>query len=89
MLDDMARYAEYEDLPDHIREMLRLVAGGTDAAAERYANVPHKHFKDQSLMTVVNAWFGQRIVEHYLFDMGVYLGVDDMDRFKASFGKRS
>ncbi len=84
----MARYPEYEDLPEHIKGMLRAVAGGDDDAAERYAHAPNKHLKGQSVMLVVNAWFGQRVVESFLLDMGNYLGVDDMDRFKDSFGKK-
>jgi hypothetical protein len=39
-------------------------------------------------MAVVNAWFGQRVVEHFLLDLGNYLGIDGMDRFRAHFGKR-
>jgi len=85
----MARYPDYASLPAHIREMLRLVAGGGDDAAERYAHAPNKHLKGQSVMLVVNAWFGQRVVEHFLHDLGNYLGVDDMERFRDSFGRRS
>jgi hypothetical protein len=85
----VARYPEYQDLPAHVREMLRAVTDGTDATAERYAFVAHKHLKGRSVMFVMNAWFGQRIVERFLFDLGNYLGVDDMDRFESSFGRRS
>ncbi|MHC4973183.1 MAG: hypothetical protein ACYTG3_12705 [Planctomycetota bacterium] len=84
----MARYPEYSDLPHHVREMLRAVTDGTDATAERYAHVAHKHLKGRSVMFLMNAWFGQRVVERFLLDMGNYLGVEDMDRFEASFGKR-
>ena len=84
----MARYADYRDLPLHIREMLRAVSGGDDGAAERYAHAPNKHLKGESVMLVVNAWFGQRVVESFLCDLGNYLGVEDMDRFQASFGKK-
>jgi len=84
----VARYAGYSDLPTHIREMLRAVCGGDDDAAERYAHAPNKHLKGQSVMAIANAWFGQRVVEHFLLDLGNYLGVDDMDRFRAYFGRR-
>ena len=33
----VARYREYTDLPEHIREMLRLVTSGEDDAAEHQA----------------------------------------------------
>jgi hypothetical protein len=84
----VARYPEYEDLPTHIREMLRAVTDGTDATAERYAHVGQKHLEGRSVMFLMNAWFGQRVVERFLLDIGNYLGVDDMDRFEASFGRR-
>jgi len=84
----MARYQAYDRLPGHIREMLVAVCDGDDAAAERYAHAPNKHLKGQSVMVVVNAWFGQRVVEHFLLDLGNYLGVDDMERFQPHFGKR-
>lgn len=85
----MARYREYADLPAHIREMLRLVTSGEDGAAERYAHAPNKHLRGRSVMEVVNAWFGQRIVERFLVDMGNYLGVDDdMERFVPMFGRK-
>ena len=83
------RYPDYADLPDHVRAMLRAVTGGDDGAAERYAHAPNKHLKGQSVMTVANAWFGQRVVENFLLDLGNYLGVEDMERFEASFGKKS
>jgi len=85
----VARYREYGDLPAHIRDMLRAVCDGDEEAAERYAHAPNKHLKGQSVMVVANAWFGQRVVEHFLLDLGNYLGVDDMDRFRAYFGRRS
>jgi hypothetical protein len=84
----VARYPAYAQLPAHIREMLLAVCDGDDGAAERYAHAPNKHLKGQSVMAVVNAWFGQRVVEHFLLDLGNYLGVDDMDRFRERFGKR-
>jgi len=84
----VARYPEYTDLPRHIREMLREVTDGSDGAAERYAHAPNKSLKGRSVMLVVNAWFGQRVVERFLYDLGNYLGVDDMDRFERSFGNK-
>jgi hypothetical protein len=84
----VARYPAYEQLPAHIRGMLAAVCDGDEGAAERYAHAPNKHLKGQSVMVVVNAWFGQRVVEHFLLDLGNYLGVDDMDRFREHFGKR-
>ena len=84
----MARYPDYASLPAHIRAMLRAVTDGTDAAAERYAHAPNKHLKGRSVMLVVNAWFGQRVVERFLLDLGRYLGVDGIDDFEAEFGKR-
>ena len=81
------RYPEYASLPEHIREMLRAVTSD-DAAAERYAHASNKNLKGQSVMTIVNAPFGLRLVERFLYDLGNYLGVDDMDRFQASFGKK-
>jgi len=84
----VARFRAYGNLPAHIREMLRAVCDGDDGAAERYAHAPNKHLKGQSVMVVVNAWFGQRVVEHFLLDLGNYLGIDEMDRFRDHFGKR-
>lgn len=84
----MARYPDYRSLPAHIREMLLAVCDGDAGAAERYAHAPNKHLKGQSVMAVVNAWFGQRVVEHFLLDLGNYLGVDGMERFQPHFGKR-
>jgi hypothetical protein len=85
----VARYREYENLPAHIKEMLRLVTTGEDDGAERYAHAPNKLLKGRSVMTVVNAWFGQRVVERFLYDMGNYLGVDDdMERFVPMFGRK-
>ncbi len=84
----MARYREYADLPQHIQGMLRAITNGTDDAAERYAHAPNKHLKGLSVMKVVNVWFGQRTVERFLLDIGGYLGVEDIDTFKASFGKK-
>jgi len=81
------RYPDYASLPDHLRAMLRAVTSD-DAAAERYAHAPNRNLKGHSVMTVVNAPFGQRMVERFLYDLGNYLGVDDMDRFPPLFGKR-
>ena len=83
----MPRYPDYASLPSHIRAMLRAVTSD-DAAAERYAEVPNKNLKGQSVLQVVNAPFGQRVIEHFLLDLGNYLGVDEMDRFEADFGKK-
>ena len=86
--DAVARYPDYASLPEHIREMLRLVTDDDDAA-ERYALVPNKNLKGQSVMTIVNAPFGQRLVERFLLDLGNYLGVDDeMERFEPFFGRK-
>ena len=82
----MARYAEYSDLPQHLREMLIAVTKD-DAAAERFAHAPNKHLKGKSVMVIVNVWFGQRMVERFLHDMGEYLG-EDMERFTSHFGKK-
>jgi hypothetical protein len=84
----MARYPEYADLPAHIRGMLRAISDDDDAKAERYAHAPNKNLEGRSVMFLVNAWFGQRVVESFLYDLGNYLGVDDMDRFKEHFGKK-
>ena len=83
----MARYPDFASLPLHIREMLVAVTSDEDAA-ERYAHAPNKNLEGQSVMTIVNAPFGQRVVEHFLLDLGIYLGVDEMERYKESFGKR-
>ena len=82
----MPRYPEFEDLPQHIRAMLVAVTKDEDAA-ERFAHAPNKHLKGKSVMEIINVWFGQKVVERFLFDMGEYLG-EDMERFKADFGKR-
>ena len=84
----MPRYPDYASLPDHIRAMLRAVTSDDDAA-ERYAEVPNKNLKGQSVLQVINAPFGQRLIEHFLLDLGNDLGVDEMDRFEAEFGKKS
>jgi len=84
----MARYPEYADLPEHLRAMLRAVTSD-DAAAERFAHAPHKHLRGRTVMQVVNAPFGQRAIERFLLDLGQYLGVDDMERFRESFGRRT
>jgi len=84
----VARYREYDDLPAHIQGMLRAVTNGTDDAAERYAHAPNKHLKGLSVMKMVNVWFGQRVVERFLLDLGRYLGVDDIDDFESAFGRR-
>jgi hypothetical protein len=81
------RYPDYASLPEHIRAMLRAVTSD-DAAAERYAESHNKNLKGRSVLQVVNAPFGQRVVEHFLLDLGNYLGVEDMDRFEADFGKK-
>ncbi|MHC4340923.1 MAG: antitoxin Xre/MbcA/ParS toxin-binding domain-containing protein [Planctomycetota bacterium] len=83
----MARYPDYASLPAHLKEMLRLVTSD-DAAAERYANAPNKNLDGRSVLQVLKAPFGQRAVERFLLDLGNYLGVEDMERFEASFGKR-
>ncbi len=83
----MARYKDYATLPEHIKVMLRAVTSD-DAAAERYAHAPNKNLKGVSVMTVINAPFGRRVVERFLLDLGNYLGVDDLDDYKASFGKK-
>ena len=67
--------------------MLRAVTSD-DAAAERYAHAPNKNLKGASVMTVINAPFGLRVVERFLLDLGNYLGVDDIDDFKQHFGKK-
>lgn len=83
----MARYKDYASLPEHIKGMLRAVTSD-DAAAERYAHVPNKNLKGVSVMTVINAPFGQRVVERFLLDLGNYLGTDNIDDFKQHFGKK-
>ena len=83
----MARYKTYAALPTHIKAMLRAVTHD-DAAAERYAHVANKNLKGASVMTVINAPFGQRVVERFLLDLGNYLGVDDMDDYQQHFGKK-
>ena len=83
----MARYPDFASLPRHIREMLVAVTKDEDAA-ERFAHAPHKHLKGQSVMVVVNVWFGQRVIERFLLDLGNYLGVEDMERFEQHFGKK-
>ena len=85
---EVPRYRDYASLPQHIREMLKAVTDGSDDAAERYAHAPNKHLRGRSVLEVANAWFGRRIVERFLLDLGNYLGVDDMDRFRAHFGRR-
>ena len=82
----VARYAEYSNLPQHIREMLVAVTKDDDAA-ERFAHAPNKHLKGKSVMVIVNVWFGQRVVERFLHDMGEYLG-EDMERFPQHFGRK-
>lgn len=84
----MPRYPDYASLPEHIRAMLRAVTKEDDATAERFAHAPNKNLRGVSIMTMVNYPFGQRVVERFLLDLGVYLGVDDMERFRASFGRR-
>ena len=83
----MARYKDYASLPEHIKGMLRAVTSD-DAAAERYAHAPNKNLKGVSVMTVINAPFGRRVVERFLLDLGNYLGVDGIDDFKQHFGKK-
>lgn len=84
----MGRFRDYASLPAHIRAMLRDVTS-TDEAAERYAHAPNKNLRGRSVMEVINFPFGQRIVERFLLDLGQYLGVDDMERHRASFGKKT
>jgi hypothetical protein len=83
----VGRYKDYAALPAHVKEMLRAVTSD-DAAAERYAHAPNRNLKGASVMTVINAPFGQRLIERFLYDLGNYLGVDDMDRFPPRFGAR-
>ena len=83
----MPRYPDYASLPQHIREMLVAVTKDDDAA-ERFAHAPHKHLKGKSVMEIVNVWFGQRTIERFLLDLGDYLGVDEMERFEQSFGRK-
>ncbi|MGH7163680.1 MAG: hypothetical protein ACREID_09360 [Planctomycetota bacterium] len=83
----MARFPDYASLPEHVRAMLRAVTSD-DAAAERYAHAPNKNLKGLSVLAVINLPFGQRIVENFLLDLGGYLGVPDIEKFKASFGRR-
>ena len=83
----MPRYPDYASLPQHIREMLVAVTKDDDAA-ERFAHAPHKHLKGKSVMEIVNVWFGQRTIERFLLDLGNYLGVDEMERFEQSFGRK-
>jgi len=83
----VARYRDYAALPEHIKGMLRAVTSD-DAAAERYAHVKNKNLKGVSVMTIINAPFGRRVVEHFLLDLGNYLGVDGIDDFKQHFGKK-
>jgi len=81
------RYPDYASLPAHIREMLVLVTDD-EGAAERYAHAPNKNLKGASVMAVVNAPLGRRVIERFLLDLGNYLGVDDMERFEALFGRK-
>jgi len=83
----MPRYPDYPSLPEHIREMLVAVTKDDDAA-ERFAHAPHKHLRGKSVMQIVNVWFGQRTIERFLLDLGLYLGVDDMERFEQRFGRK-
>ena len=83
----MPRYPEYDSLPQHIREMLIAVTKDA-AAAERFFHARNKNLKGESVHTVINAWFGQRVTEKFLLDLGNYLGVDDMERFEKDFGKK-
>ncbi|MGQ0613091.1 MAG: hypothetical protein ACT4PV_05065 [Planctomycetaceae bacterium] len=82
----MARYPDYAALPEHIRAMLRAVTSD-DAAAERYAEAPNRNLKGRSVLAMANMPFGQKIVERFLLDLGLYLGVDGMERFQESFGR--
>lgn len=81
------RYPDYASLPEHIKGMLRAVTDG-DAAAERYFHAPNKNLKGRTLHALVNLPFGQKVVEQFLYDLGSYLGADDMESFRASFGKK-
>jgi hypothetical protein len=81
------RYPDYASLPQHIREMLVAVTRDDDAA-ERFAHVPHKHLNGKSVLQVINVWFGRRTIERFLLDLGIYLGVDDMERFEQHFGRK-
>ena len=81
------RYPDYASLPAHVRDMLVAVTKD-DAAAERFFHAPNKHLKGKSVHEVINAWFGQRVAEKFLLDLGDYLGVDEMERFRKHFGRR-
>ena len=83
----MARYREYEDLPEHLKGMLRAVTSD-DGAAERFFHAPNKLLRGTTPKKVVNSWFGQRALERFLVELGNFLGVDDMERFESEFGKR-
>lgn len=86
---EVARYKDYASLPLHLREMLRAVTSGEDGAAERYALAANKSLKGLSVMQLVNAPFGQRSVERFLYDLGNFLGVEEeMDRFPPRFGRK-
>ncbi len=81
------KYADYASLPEHVKGMLRAVTND-DSAAERYYHAQNKNLKGDTLHAMINRPFGQKIVEHFLYDLGNYLGADDMDAFKTSFGKK-
>ena len=83
----MPRYPDYASLPQHIREMLVAVTTDDDAA-ERFATTPHKNLNGRSVLEIMNVWFGRRTIERFLLDLGIYLGVDDMERFEQHFGKK-
>ena len=83
----MARYKDYASLPEHIKGMLRAVTHD-DGAAERYYHAPNKNLKGESVATVINAPFGQKVVERFLLDLGNYLGVDGIDDYEQHFGKK-
>ena len=83
----MPRYPDYTSVPPHLKAMLRA-GTSDDAAAERYFHTPNKNLKGESIHGLINRPLGQKIIERFLYDLGNYLGVEDMDQFLQEFGKR-
>ena len=81
------KYRDYGSLPEHIKGMLRAVTND-DRAAERFYHASNKNLKGDTLHAMINRPFGQKVVEQFLYDLGNYLGADEMDEFKTSFGKK-